>query len=410
VKGMEGIRTLYKIGRGPSSSHTLGPSYAAERFLAEFPQGAGYRAELYGSLAATGRGHRTDWALEQVFGKERLEILWHPETELPEHPNGMRLTALDGGGNELGSREVYSIGGGKIRYPGMDEQEGMYPYDLTTFEDILSVCREEGIPLWEYAYAREPGLSEHLETVWESMSLSIRNGLEAEGALPGGLKLARKAAQYDARIHHAQGITRELGRLFALALAVSEENAAGGVVVTAPTCGSSGVLPSVLTFLSESYFISRERILRGLATAGLIGILVRHNASISGAEVGCQGEVGTACAMAAGAAAHLLGGSRRQVEYAAEMGLEHHLGLTCDPVRGLVQIPCIERNAMAATRAIEIAVYALQSDGRHSITFDQVVQTMLITGQDIGRDYRETALGGLARFYRHSSSSGSRDS
>jgi L-serine dehydratase len=407
---MEGIRTLYKIGRGPSSSHTLGPSYAAERFLNEFPDAPGYRAELYGSLAATGRGHRTDWALEQVFGKERLELLWYPEQELPEHPNGMRLSALDSGGNELGSREVYSIGGGKIRYTGMEEQESDRPYDLTTFEEILSVCREEGIPLWEYAYAREPDLSEHLETVWESMSLSINRGLEAEGALPGGLKLPRKAAQYEARIHHAQGITRELGRLFALALAVSEENAAGGVVVTAPTCGSSGVLPAVLTFLAESYFISLERILRGLATAGLIGILVRHNASISGAEVGCQGEVGTACAMAAGAAAHLLGGSRRQVEYAAEMGLEHHLGLTCDPVRGLVQIPCIERNAMAATRAIEIAVYALQSDGRHTITFDQVVETMLITGQDIGRNYRETALGGLARFYRHPPSSGSRDS
>ena len=409
MSGMEGIATLYKIGRGPSSSHTLGPSRGAELFLSRYPEAASFRADLYGSLAATGKGHMTDLALSDVLGKERLEIVWFPDEELSGHPNGMRLSACGGTGNILGTAEIYSVGGGKIVVEGEAGAAPNRPYDLTSFEEILSFCREEGIPLWEYAYTREPGLSDHLARIWEAMQLSIHRGLEAEGALPGGLKLPRKAAQYEARIHHAQGITREMGRLFALALAVSEENAAAGVVVTAPTCGSSGVLPAVLTFLSESYFVSTERILRALATAGIIGILVRHNASISGAEVGCQGEVGTACAMAAGAAAHLLGGSRRQVEYAAEMGLEHHLGLTCDPVRGLVQIPCIERNAMAAARAMEIAVYALQSDGRHAISFDQVVETMLRTGRDMGRNYRETALGGLARFYRQSSKVDERD-
>lgn len=407
MENMQAIRTLYKIGRGPSSSHTLGPSYAAEQFLADYPGGVGFTAELYGSLAATGKGHMTDWALEQVLGADRLEILWHPEKELPEHPNGMRLSAYDAAGSLIGSEEIYSVGGGRILYRDADEPDR--PYDLTNFEDILTYCREEGIPLWEYAYKREPGLQDHLETVWQAMQASIERGLEAEGALPGGLKLPRKAAQYEARIHQSTGMTHEMGRVFAMALAVSEENAAGGVVVTAPTCGSCGVVPAVMSYLQESYKLKQERILRALATAGLIGVLVRHNASISGAEVGCQGEVGTACAMAAGAAAHLLGGSRRQVEYAAEMGLEHHLGLTCDPVQGLVQIPCIERNAMAAARALEIAVYALQSDGRHSISFDQVVETMHITGRDMGRDYRETALGGLAKYYRHPTEPGRRD-
>jgi len=302
----------------------------------------------------------TDWALEQILGADRLDIDWHPEIELPKHPNGMRLSAYGPDGSLIGSEEVYSVGGGRILYRDVEEPDR--PYTLTTFEDILTHCREEGIPLWEYAYRREPGLKDHLVTVWEGMQASIERGLEAEGALPGGLKLPRKAAQYEARIHQSTGMTHEMGRVFAMALAVSEENAAGGVVVTAPTCGSCGVVPAVLSYLQESSKLKQERILRALATAGLIGVLVRHNASISGAEVGCQGEVGTACAMAAGAAAHLLGGSRRQVEYAAEMGLEHHLGLTCDPVEGLVQIPCIERNAMAAARALEIAVYALQSE------------------------------------------------
>ncbi|WP_233142879.1 L-serine ammonia-lyase [Marispirochaeta aestuarii] len=395
---MKGIIDLYKPGRGPSSSHTLGPAAAAERFLEEFPGGESFDVELFGSLAATGRGHLTDQAITDVLGRERCTIQWYPDKELPEHPNGMRLSARDAGKKLLGSREVYSVGGGSILYPGLPEAPR--PYEHESLAAVLTYCAREEIPLWNYAYLREPGLEEHLRQVWEVMKKSIQRGLLAEGRLPGGLKLPRKASQYMARVRDARGITRDLGRLFANALAVSEENAAGGIVVTAPTCGASGVVPAVLAFYAESHKLPNERIYRALAVAGLIGILVRHNASISGAEVGCQGEVGTACAMAAAAAAHLIGGTRNQVEYAAEMGLEHHLGLTCDPVQGLVQIPCIERNAMAAARAVESAVYALQSDGSHSVSFDQVVETMYRTGRDLGRDYRETSGGGLARTFR----------
>jgi L-serine dehydratase len=395
---MKGIIDLYKIGRGPSSSHTLGPAAAAEQFLIDFPNAERFTIELFGSLAATGRGHLTDRAISDVLGRDRCSFQWHPETELPGHPNGMRMTAHGSGKDSPGIREVYSVGGGSILYPGLSEAPR--PYEHESLQSILAYCNHEEVPLWSYAYQREPGLEEHLKQVWTAMTQSIQRGLLAEGSLPGGLKLPRKASQYMARVRDTRGITRDLGRLFANALAVSEENAAGGVVVTAPTCGASGVVPAVLAFYAESHKLPEERIFRALAIAGLIGILVRHNASVSGAEVGCQGEVGTACAMAAAAAAHLIGGTRKQVEYAAEMGLEHHLGLTCDPVQGLVQIPCIERNAMAAARAVEAAVYALQSDGSHSVSFDQVVETMYRTGKDLGRDYRETSEGGLARTFR----------
>ena len=396
---MEGILTLYRIGRGPSSSHTLGPSRAAELFLKEFNSSASFRAELYGSLALTGRGHGTDKALKKVLGTRLSSIIWYEDQTLAEHPNGLRLTAFDTSNAVTGSREIYSVGGGKIIYPGV--VESVIDYEVNSFGEILAVCQKDGIPLWEFAYSHEPDLEKFLHTIWVAMQDSIKRGFEKEGILPGGLKLNRKAALFEARIKHSSGVTRDMGYLFACALAVSEENADGGIVVTAPTCGSAGVLPSVLSWFNEMQGIAERRILRAMAVAGIIGVLVRHNASISGAEVGCQGEVGTACAMAAGAATHLLGGSPRQVEYAAEMGLEHHLGLTCDPVLGLVQIPCIERNAMAAARAVEIAVFAMNSDGRHSISFDRVVQTMFKTGKDLTRDYRETALGGLARFYRH---------
>ncbi len=396
---MEGIKSLYRIGNGPSSSHTLGPARGAELFLGETDGAEYYTVDLYGSLALTGKGHGTDRVLEKMFGSRLKEVNWYKEKELEQHPNGMVFSAWNTKDEIMLSREVYSTGGGRIVYPGFNEV--VSTYSLTSLQDILDHCKNEGIPLWEYAYATEPGLEAHLADVWEAMSAAVKRGLAAEGVLPGGLKLGRKASTYEAKLRHSSGVTHDYGYLFASALAVSEENAAGGVVVTAPTCGGSGVLPAVLTWFRDLHDVKEQRIYRALATAGLIGILVRHNASISGAEVGCQGEVGTACAMAAAAAAHLLGGSPFQVEYAAEMGLEHHLGLTCDPVMGLVQIPCIERNAMAAARAVEIAVYSLLSDGRHAVSFDQVVETMYRTGKDLTRDYRETALGGLARFYRH---------
>jgi L-serine dehydratase len=265
---------------------------------------------------------------------------------------------------------------------------------------ILPHVEAEGLTLWEYVFAHEGDEIEgFLEEVWRAMQAAVDRGLEEEGRLPGPLKLRRKASSFAMKSRNAEGFIKQISTLFSYALAVSEENAAGGTVVTAPTCGASGVLPAVLRTLRETYRFSDTRIIRALATAGLIGNTVKTNGSISGAEVGCQGEVGTACAMAAAATTHLLGGTPRQIEYAAEMGLEHHLGLTCDPVLGLVQVPCIERNAVAATRAVDAGTFATLSDGSHMISLDEVIDTMFQTGRDMASTYRETAEGGLARFY-----------
>jgi L-serine dehydratase len=395
---MDSIRELYKIGHGPSSSHTMGPGRAAALFLARWPAAAAYQATLYGSLAATGRGHLTDGALRAAFAPAALEIRWCPETTLRRHPNGMEFAALDEGGRLLGSWRAYSVGGGSV--VGDDDPAPDQPrYPLIRMDDILVWCEENGRNFWEYVAAHEePQLDDHLRDVWQAMRRAVARGLETEGVLPGSLHLGRRAAAYHVKAKNTAGFMQKIGLTFAYALAVAEENAAGGEIVTAPTCGSSGVLPAVLLQLQQTYRLSDAKLGRALATAGLFGNLIKHNASISGAEVGCQGEIGAACAMAAAAAAALLGGTATQIEYAAEMGLEHHLGLTCDPVDGLVQIPCIERNAMAAERALECAAYALLSDGRHRVSFDTVVRTMAQTGRDMQREYRETGVGGLARF------------
>jgi L-serine dehydratase len=399
-EAMKSLRELYRVGPGPSSSHTMGPSRAAGLFKERTrSRAASYRVTLYGSLAATGKGHLTDRAIESSLAPAACEFVWMPGQELPVHPNGMHFEAIDPAGKTIDTWTVYSTGGGAIAdEAGMEGGPDVYPFD--TMAALLARCDAEGTALWNYAEECEgPGLGEFLRKVLDAMKGAIDRGLDAEGVLPGGLNVPRKASSYYTRSLQMKGYLEKAGMIFAYALAVAEENAAGGTVVTAPTCGSAGVLPAVLFFMKTFYGLGDEKLVRGLATAGIIGNLVKRNASISGAEVGCQGEVGTACAMAAGAAAQLMGGTPHQVEYAAEMGLEHHLGLTCDPVRGLVQIPCIERNAIAAVRAMDCASYVLLSDGRHLVSFDEVVRTMAQTGRDMKSSYRETSQGGLAYFH-----------
>ncbi len=398
---MKSLNELYRIGLGPSSSHTMGPRFAAQAFAATLPADtARVRVTLFGSLAATGRGHLTDRAVSEPFAACPVDIVWLPEQVLPRHPNALQFEALDAPGAVLASRTVYSLGGGAIINEGEEAGSGREVYPHTCMRDIFAQTEDENLQLWEIVDQCEgPEIRPFLADIWQAMQRAIARGLNAEGRLPGSLNVPRKASAYHARAQSMAGYFGQTALLFAYALAVSEENAAGGEIVTAPTCGACGVLPAVLHFLKQQSNLSDEKIYRALATAGLIGNLIKRNASISGAEVGCQGEVGTACAMAAGAAAQLLGGSVAQIEYAAEMGLEHHLGLTCDPIGGYVQIPCIERNAIAAVRAVDCAAYALLSDGRHIVSFDEVVRTMWETGRDMKSSYRETAEGGLAKIH-----------
>lgn len=396
---VESIRELYRIGVGPSSSHTMAPRRAAEIFRDRNPRAASFQVTLFDSLAATGRGHLTDKAIIAAMAPLPVRIVWAADQRLPEHPNGMRLVALDANDLETDAWTVYSVGGGALQESNAPRQHvSLYP--LSTLSEIMRFCTNEGITYWEYVTRHEgDDFWVYLEDVWRTMLESIDRGLNTEGVLPGGLGLARKACSYHQKALMGGTELRQIGLLAAYALAVSEENAAGGIVVTAPTCGSCGVVPAVLRYIAETTNARPRAVLQALATAGLIGSIIKTNASISGAEVGCQGEVGSACAMAAAAATQLMGGSIRQIEYAAEMGLEHHLGLTCDPVGGLVQIPCIERNAVAAARARSVALMALLSDGSHCIPFDEVVRVMKETGHDLPNLYRETSYGGLAKAY-----------
>ena len=395
---MESIRQLYKIGNGPSSSHTMGPMKAAAGFAEATPGAARYEVTLYGSLAATGKGHMTDAAILGVLEPlAPVELVWKPDEVLPFHANGMKFKAFDADGNEMLAKTVYSIGGGDILEEGQSREPSKSIYPLNKIKDIQQWCEESGRSYWEFVDQYEDsGIWDYLAEVWSVMKEAVECGIEAEGVLPGGLGVRRKAVSYYV---HAAGYNSSLksrGLVYAYALAVSEENAAGGRIVTAPTCGSCGIVPAVLYHLHTSKNFSEKRILRALATAGLFGNVVKHNASVSGAEVGCQGEVGVACAMAAAAASQLFGGTPAQIEYSAEMGLEHHLGLTCDPVCGLVQIPCIERNAYAAARALDANLYSAFSDGKHSVDFDRIVEVMKQTGHDLPSLYKETAKGGLA--------------
>lgn len=397
---MKSLKELYRIGTGPSSSHTMAPRLAAERFGRLHPEAASFRVTLYGSLAATGRGHMTDTAIADALAPRTAEIVWQPHVFLPYHPNGMRFEAVDAAGTPSAGWTVYSIGGGALAEEGGGDGATPDLYEKNSLSDIKLWCEHTGKSYWEYVEACEPDdLWDYLAEIWRVMRESVERGLEHEGVLPGPLGLRRKASTYYIRANGYKANLQTRGLVFAYALAVSEENASGGRIATAPTCGSCGVVPAVLYHLQKGHGFSDQRILRALATAGLVGNVVKHNASISGAEVGCQGEVGVACAMAAAAANQLFGGSPAQIEYAAEMALEHHLGMTCDPVCGLVQIPCIERNAYAATRALDANIYAMFTDGTHRVSFDKVVEVMKQTGHDLPSLYKETSEGGLAKDY-----------
>ncbi|MBR1664764.1 MAG: L-serine ammonia-lyase [Bacteroidaceae bacterium] len=401
---MESLRELYRIGIGPSSSHTMGPQAAAQIYLQRHPEAEAFDVTLYGSLAATGKGHMTDVAILGVLEPQGpVTLHWEPRIFLPFHPNGMKFAVLQADGTLTDEWTVFSIGGGALSEgPSTTATATPAPlYDLNTMEDIIAWCQQSGRTFWEYVERCEgPAIWDYLREVWQVMQEAVERGINHEGVLPGPLGLQRKAPVYYVKAKGYKSNLQSDGLVYAYALAVSEENASGGRIVTAPTCGSCGVLPAVLYHLSRNHTFSEERILHALATAGLIGNLVKHNASISGADVGCQGEVGVACAMASGAACQLFGGSVAQIEYAAEMGLEHHLGMTCDPVCGLVQIPCIERNAFAAARALDANFYASLSDGQHRVSFDRIVRVMKQTGHDLPSLYKETSEGGLAKIHR----------
>ncbi len=396
---MESIKTIYRIGNGPSSSHTMGPKKAAEIFASRHNTASQFRVTLYGSLAATGKGHLTDKAIEDILIPiAPLEIVWQPKEFDSFHPNKMLFEALDTAGNVSESWKVYSIGGGALSADNLTAEAPEMIYEMSSIADIQQWCDHNGSSYWEYVEKCESNeIWDYLAEVWRTMREAIERGLEREGIIEGGLGIRRKAGTYMIRAKGYSGTMKSRGQVFAYALAVSEENATGGKIVTAPTCGSCGVLPAVLYHLQQNHDFTERRILRALATAALFSNIARTNASISGAEVGCQGEVGVACAMAAAAACQLFGGSPSQIEYAAEMGLEHHLGLTCDPICGLVQIPCIERNAFAAARALDANNFSTFSDGKHRVSYDRVVEVMKQTGHDLPSLYKETSTGGLAK-------------
>lgn len=401
---MESLREIFRIGKGPSSSHTMGPQRAAIIFAERHPEAARFEVTLYGSMAATGKGHMTDKAIIDVLKQiAPVEIVWEPSVFLPYHPNGMLFRAYNNSQDLLDEWTVYSVGGGALS-EGKATDDYFHKesvYDLHTLKDIQTWCEHHGRGYWEYVkHCEGDDLWDYLREVWKTMQAAVERGLDSEGALPGPLNLARKAPNYYIKARGYKPSLQSRGMVYSYALAVSEENASGGTIVTAPTCGACGVVPAVLYHLSKGHDFSETKILHALATAGLFGNIVKYNASISGAEVGCQGEVGVACAMASAASCQLFGGSPSQIEYAAEMGLEHHLGMTCDPVCGLVQIPCIERNAFAACRALDAQLYASFSDGSHRVSFDRVVEVMKQTGHDIPSLYKETSAGGLAKDYQ----------
>ena len=399
---MKTLKELYRIGIGPSSSHTMGPRNAAEQFLAKHPEAKSFEVTLYGSLAATGKGHMTDVAIIDTLEPHApLDLKWEPEIFLPFHPNGMLFKSKDENGHVTDEWTVFSVGGGALAEEGITTNASPDIYEMNKMSQILGWCERTGRSYWEYVQqCEESDIWDYLHEVWKTMQEAVERGLEQEGALPGPLNLRRKAATYYIKANGYKDNLKSRGLVFSYALAVSEENASGGKIVTAPTCGSCGVVPAVLYHLKKSRDFSEMRMLRALATAGLVGNIVKYNATISGAEGGCQAEVGVACSMAAAAASQLFGGSPAQIEYACEMGLEHHLGMTCDPVCGLVQIPCIERNAYAAARALDSNIYSAFTDGTHRVSFDKVVEVMKQTGHDLPSLYKETSTGGLAKDYK----------
>ncbi len=396
---MKSVREIYKVGKGPSSSHTMGPAKAIETFIAEHPEAKRLHVILYGSLAKTGQGHRTDRAVTMAAGDRSVEIVFDTETEGLAHANTMDI--FDADHMDALPMRVLSVGGGDIHIEGRPFAASQHIYKETTFSSIAAICKAEGIRLADYVYRNEgDDFRDFLSSVWKTMKDAIAEGLSKTGELPGGLGVMRKARHLFRQKHMDESpTTRENRIVCAYAFAVSEQNADNGTIVTAPTCGACAVLPATLAYMQEKHGFSDSEILDALATGGLIGNLVKTNASISGAECGCQAEIGTACSMASAALAELFGMEIDQIEYAAEIAIEHHLGLTCDPIRGLVQIPCIERNAVAAMRAINAVSLANFLTDSRKISFDLVVRTMYETGRDLAHSYRETAAGGLAKLY-----------
>lgn len=399
---MKSIKDVYKIGKGPSSSHTMGPARAMEIFVSENSDAEAYRVVLFGSLADTGKGHGTDHAIKMVAGEKPCEIVFNTtDRELP-HENTMDIYAIRDGKLDEKPMRVMSIGGGDIRIEGRDVGAGAPDvYPESTFSEISEICKKQGIRISEYVYMREGrDIENFLFEVWLVMQNAVHEGLTTSGILPGGLEVERKAQQlYNQRHIDEREVTRENRIVCSYAYAISEQNADNGTIVTAPTCGACAVLPSVLLYMQRKHNFPDKKILDALAVAGLIGTIVKTNASVSGAECGCQAEIGTACSMAAAALAELFEMGIDQIEYAAEIAFEHHLGLTCDPICGLVQIPCIERNAVAAMRAINAVNLANFLSGSRKISLDMVIETMYETGKDLSHLYRETSAGGLAKLY-----------
>ena len=395
---MHSLKELYRIGKGPSSSHTIGPERACRLFKSENPTATSFAVRLFGSLAKTGIGHGTDKVIESILPCVTIE---YDETTECLHPNTMELIAYMGG-VKCNFMRVYSVGGGAIKVEGREDFEGKHIYNMRKMSQIRAYCESAHMRLYDYVFSCEgEDLKEYLTEVWETMKAAVARGVRSEGVLPGGVVVERRAKiLFNGETPEEAAEVRENRLVCAYAFAVSEENAAGGTIVTAPTCGACGVLPAVLCYMQERKGYSDEEIINALATAGLVGNLIKTNASISGAECGCQAEIGSACCMATAALAELRGLTLGQIEYAAEVAMEHHLGLTCDPICGLVQIPCIERNAVAAMRAINAASLAYFLSDSRKISFDLVVETMYETGKDLRRPYRETAEGGLAKLYK----------
>ncbi len=397
LPGMESLRELYKVGPGPSSSHTIGPARACKLFLETHPGASSFRVTLYGSLAKTGRGHGTDAIIRKTFSPFPCEIIFDPVTEDIPHPNTMDLFSCRDC-IVTDHLRVMSVGGGRIQVLGEELQAPKIYYDLHTFDDIRAYCEENDLRLWQFAERFEDAdFWDYMTNIWETMKRSIKAGLADSGVLPGGLGVQKKANfLYHRRSIGESSETREDRLVCSYAFAVSEQNASGENIVTAPTCGASGVLPAVLYYEQHKNGFEDEEVIRALAAGGIIGNLIKTNASISGAECGCQAEIGTACAMAAAALGELFSLSLDKIEYAAEIAIEHHLGLTCDPICGLVQIPCIERNAVAAMRAINAVTLSDFLCDTRKISFDKVVKAMMETGRDMSELYKETSEGGLA--------------
>ncbi len=395
---MQSLRELYKIGCGPSSSHTIGPERACKIFKKRNPNADSFKVILYGSLAKTGKGHCTDKVIKKTFLPKECEIIFDIESVDLPHPNTFDITAYINE-KECDRARVFSIGGGSILFDGEELLESKQVYFEKSFEEVYTICKKEDKRLWEYVVEKEDDeILSYMHEIWNTMKNSIKRGISDEGTLPGGLDIQKKARLlYNSQHIDESTEIRETRIVCSYAFAVSEQNASGEEIVTAPTCGAAGVLPAVLYYQQQKRGYGDDEIIKALLTAGLIGNFIKKNASISGAECGCQAEIGSACAMASAALGELFGLDIDKIEYAAEIAIEHHLGLTCDPICGLVQIPCIERNAVAAMRAINAVNLSSFLWNTRKISFDRVVQTMKETGRDLSVSYKETSEAGLAK-------------